>query len=560
MINNPEDLASRKIKEFGTLNDIKRPLETVWQSIAQYCLPRKANITKKTYRPEEIEQNLFDTEPIDALNVAAAGMMSWTTPKQASWFAFEPTMNQKRDTKTKRWLSECGELIKEYLQASNFYTERHESLENKLAFGTSALYSTMENGRLRYENLDITTFCIKENAFGVVDTLMKKCVMSLEQAAQMFGYENLAKEHQEQYDRMELQREVEFIHVVEPRNPRLISSNLLKSAKDKPFASYYIDTEHRKILRESGFDTFPFAVGRWLKWNNQIYGPWGYGPGFAALPEMRQLNYLAKMMDIYAGKVVFPPLLVPNTYEGQLDTSMKAINYYSPELGADSIAPMNVGGSIEVALNRIENRRRALQSKFHTDLWQMLANRSDIQKTATEVQELLNEKVDILTPAFDRDNVETIEPILLRAFDLCATAGMLPQPPESAITYVENNVAEVPNPRIVLTGRLALALRNMRNATADRQLQRLLSLAQFDPSVMDNFDLDMYAQDTSYDQGVPTQYVIDPEQRDEMREFRAQQAQAQQAMQMGNETMKAMGQQNVGKIIDESSAESAEMA
>jgi hypothetical protein len=560
MINNPEDLASRKIKEFGTLNDIKRPLETVWQSIAQYCLPRKANITKKTYRPEEIEQNLFDTEPIDALNVAAAGMMSWTTPKQASWFAFEPTMNQKRDTKTKRWLSECGELIKEYLQASNFYTERHESLENKLAFGTSALYSTMENGRLRYENLDITTFCIKENAFGVVDTLMKKCVMSLEQAAQMFGYENLAKEHQEQYDRMELQREVEFIHVVEPRNPRLISSNLLKSAKDKPFASYYIDTEHRKILRESGFDTFPFAVGRWLKWNNQIYGPWGYGPGFAALPEMRQLNYLAKMMDIYAGKVVFPPLLVPNTYEGQLDTSMKAINYYSPELGADSIAPMNVGGSIEVALNRIDNRRKALQSKFHTDLWQMLANRSDVQKTATEVQELLNEKVDILTPAFDRDNVETIEPILLRAFDLCATAGMLPQPPESAIIYVENNVAEVPNPRIVLTGRLALALRNMRNATADKQLQRLLSLAQFDPSVMDNFDLDMYAQDTSYDQGVPTQYLIDPEQRDEMREFRAQQAQAQQAMAMGNETMKAMGQQNVGKIIDESSAESAEMA
>jgi hypothetical protein len=559
MINNPEDLAARKIKEFGTLNDIKRPLETVWQSIAQYCLPRKANITKKTYRPEEIEQQLFDTEPIDALNIAAAGMMSWTTPKQASWFAFEPAMNQKQDTQTKRWLSECGELIKEYLQASNFYSERHESIENKLAFGTSALYSTLENGRLRYENLDITTFCIKENAFGIVDTLMKKCVMTLEQAAQLFGYENLAKQHQDQYDRMELQREVEFIHVVEPRNSRLISTNLLKSATDKPFASYYIDTEHRKILRESGFDTFPFAVGRWLKWNNQIYGPWGYGPGFAALPEMRQLNYLAKMMDIYAGKITFPPLMVPNTYEGQLDTSMKAINYYSPEMGADSIAPLNVGGNMDVALNRIENRRRALQSKFHTDLFQMLSNRSDIQKTAYEVQELLNEKIDILTPAFDRDNIETIEPILLRAFDLCATAGMLPQPPQSAITYIENNVAEVPNPSIVMTGRLALALRNMRNATTDRQLQRLAGLAQLDPSILDNFDMDAYAQSSAYDQGVPTEYTVDPEVRDEMREFRAQQAQAQQALMQGNETMKAMGGANVGKIIDQSTSETGPM-
>jgi hypothetical protein len=559
MINNAEDLASRRIREFGTLSDVKRPLETIWQNIAQYCLPRKANITKKTYRPEEIEQQLFDTEPIDALNIAAAGMMSWTTPKQSSWFAFEPQGAQKKDNRTKRWLSECGELIKEYLQASNFYSERHESLENKLAFGTSALYSTLENGKLRFENLDITSFCIKENAFGVVDTLMKKCVMTLEQAAQMFGYENLAKEHQEQYDRMELSRDVEFIHVVEPRNPRLISTSLLKAAKDKPFASYYIDTEHKKILRESGFDTFPFAVGRWLKWNSAIYGPWGYGPGFSALPEMRQLNYLAKMMDIYAGKVVFPPLLVPNTYEGQLDTSMKAINYYSPELGADSIAPMNVGGSIEVALNRIENRRRALQSKFHTDLFQMLTNRTDIQKTATEVNELLNEKIDILTPAFDRDNVETIEPILLRVFDLCASAGMLPQPPESAIQFMENNTAEVANPTIVLTGRLALALRNMRNATADRQLQRLLAIAQFDPSVMDNFDLDAYAQESGYDQGVPEAYTVDPEVRDEMRQARAEQAQAQQAMAMGNETMKAMGQQNLGKLMDESTAEMAEM-
>jgi polyhydroxyalkanoate synthesis regulator phasin len=560
MITDNEALAAKKIKEFGTLNDIKRPLEVIWQSIAQYCLPRKANITKKTYRPEEIEQNIFDTEPMDALNIAAAGMMSWTTPKQASWFAFEPPLAGKQDTKTKKWLADCAELIKEYLQASNFYTERHESLENKLAFGTSALYSTLENGVLRFENLDITTFCIKENAFGVVDTLMKKCSMTLEQAAQMFGYDNLAKEHKEQYDRMELSREVEFIHVVEPRNPRLISTNLLKAAKDKPFASYYIDVEHKKILRESGFDTFPYAVGRWLKYNNQIYPGWGYGPGFSALPEMRQLNYLAKMLDIYAGKITFPPLLVPDSYEGQLDTSMKAINYYSPEMGADAIAPMNVGGDISVAMNRIDNRRRALQAKFHTDLWQMLNNRANVQKTATEVMELLNEKVDILTPAFDRDNIETIEPILLRVFDLCASAGMLPQPPESAIIMTEGNVAEVANPRIVLTGRLALALRSMRNATADRQLQRLLSLAQFDPSVMDNFDLDQYAQDTSYDQGIPTQFVVDPEVRDEMRAQRAQAQQAQQAMAMGNETMRALGQQNVGRLIEESAGETAGMA
>ena len=72
--------------------------------------------------------------------------------------------------------------------------------------------------------------------------------------------------------------------------------------------------------------------------------------------------------------------------------------------------------------------------------------------------------------------------------------------------------------------------------------------------------MDAYAQNSAHDQGVPTEYTVDPEQRDEMREFRAQQQQAQQAMAMGNETMKAMGQQNVGKLMDESAGEMGEMA
>jgi hypothetical protein len=72
--------------------------------------------------------------------------------------------------------------------------------------------------------------------------------------------------------------------------------------------------------------------------------------------------------------------------------------------------------------------------------------------------------------------------------------------------------------------------------------------------------MDAYAQNTAHDQGVPSEYTVDPEVRDQTREFRAQQQQAAQAMQMGNETMKAMGQNNVGRLMDESSAESAEMA
>lgn len=549
MITNQEQLATQKIREFTRLEGDRASLAIEWQNIAEFCAPHKANITRKTNKPSEYEARLFDTTAIDSLQIAAAGFMSYTTPKNQMWFAYEPTRQYASNTRVRKWLGECTNLANEYLANSNFYTERHESVMDKLAFGTGALYSALDDkGRTYFENLEVGSYVIRENAFGLIDTVMRKMKLSITKAAQMFGFDNLGPEMQEQLKQGHGDKEYDFLHIVEPRDDILISTNVIKAAREKPFASYYICMTSKKILKESGFDSFPFHVGRWLRWGGQ-YKAWGYGPGFSVLPEARQLNYYQKMMDIYAGKVVFPPLLVPNTFEGSLDTSMKALNYYSAEMGENAIRPLPIQGDLNAGMSRIEMRKKAVESKFFTDLWQMLANR-DRQKTATEVIELMNEKLDAISPAFDRDSSEVVEPMLQRLFSLWGSAGMLPPPPEETITVVEGQYAEVPNPTISFSGKLALAYKLMKNAQADKQLARLGQVAQMNPGVLDLWNWDEWAKDTTLNANVPPRYILDDEQVAAIRQQRAEQQAQQQQMQMAMEAAKAAGPDNVAKLIE----------
>jgi len=549
MINTNEALATEKIREYNRLEGDRASLAIEWQNIAEYCAPHKANITRKTTKPSEYESRLFDTTAIDSLLVAAAGFMSYTTPKNQTWFAYKPTRGLEKNTRVRKWLGECSQLTYEYLANSNFYTERHESIIDKLAFGTSALYSALDDkDRLYFENVEVGSYVIKENVFGYIDTFIRKIKWTVSKSVNMFGFENLSKEMQDLYTNGQGDKEYEFLHVVEPRDDRLISANLIKSAKEKPFASYYVCMTSKKILKESGFDSFPFHVGRWLRWGGQ-YKYWGYGPGFSVLPEARQLNYYQKMMDIYAGKIVFPPLLVPNTFEGSLDTSMKAVNYYGAEMGPDSIRPLPIQGDLSAGLNRIEFRKKAIESKFFTDLWQMLSSR-DRQKTATEVIELVNEKLDAISPAFDRDSTEVIEPMLQRLFTVLGTAGMLPSPPEEAISSIEGNMAEVPNPAVSFSGKLALAYNQLKNTQADKQLQRLAAIAQLNPSVMDVWNFDAWAKDTSLNANVSPEYIRDDEEVQMMREQRAQQQQMAQQAQMMSEAAKAVGPEATKEFVE----------
>lgn len=519
-----------------------------WQEIADYMMPRKAGISEVTETPSSTKETaLFDTTAGDAAMTMAGGLMSWTSPINEQWFQYKPIFQLRESDATKQWLAQCTERIRELLAESNFYTELHEDLLTHCTFGTSAMYIGMQGGKLHFESLPLGTFAIAENGFGVVDTLYREMEMTASQAKDLFGEDMLPKDVCDclkDHKKKDLRHK--FIHAVYPRpeheRPEGVGRN---AAWGKPFASCYVEVKSKKVVKESGFDSFPFAVGRYLKWNALTNkSPYGYGPGFAALPDTRQVNFLQMMLDCAAEKIVRPAMLVPEDMEGDLILSAGGLNYVPNTIGPDKWPrPIQQVGDYNVAVERVKARQEAVNLKFHVELFRMFAG-LERQMTAREVAERASEKIVLISPAFSRLQNEKHNPILQRIFALAMEAGYLDQPPEEAIIPVSQFMGIVPDPAISYSSRLALALDQLRTSGFERQLELDMSVAAIRPDILDNYDFDRITRDRGRINGMPTEWMVPLEVVEQRRAMAAQAQQAAMMAQMvkdGSQAVKNVG-------------------
>jgi hypothetical protein len=248
------------------------------------------------------------------------------------------------------------------------------------------------------------------------------------------------------------------------------------------------------------------------------------------LPEARQLNFLQKMLDVTAEKQTFPPLMVPDAFEGELVTSARGVNYYPPGMNDDRIYPLNTTLDVNASMERAKMRQMVVGQKTHLDMWQMMANLEGV-RTATEIQQRAAEKIDTITPAYTRLTSEKISPLMIRVFEQCAENGMLPPPPEEAVVRLSESMVQVPNPTINYTSRLALAIAAVRTVGMDRMMERAVAIAPLRPDILDSINFDYWVQETARNSGAPPEFLLPPEQVQAMRQQRAQQQQEMQQLQ-----------------------------
>jgi len=537
----PPDLGKKLCERWQRMQADRMPWMTQWQEIAELMAPRSGGITSKSNLPSTSREGmLFDTTAGDSLQIMAGGLMSWMMPANEPWFGFEPTRELRSSDRVKKWTQECSELAREYLSNSSYYTEAHEDLLAHCGFGTSALYFALEDGALRFEHLPTGSYCIEENRFGVVDVLFREFEWTVEESAKFFGEESLSQKSREALkdDKRKLGK-IKILHAAYPRTERPSDEISRMADWGKAFASCYVEIAEKNILRESGFDSFPFSVGRYLKWT-ALEGKtaYGYGPGFAALPDTRQINFLQMMMDCEAEKRVRPAMIADARMEGDIVLSAGGITYI--EQGMFEPKPISVGGDYNVGQDRVKMRQDAIRAKFHAQLFNMFEGLDGV-RTATEINERAAEKITAITPAFSRDANEKRTPMLQALFGMWMESGMMPAPPPEAIQRISEFVGIVPNPVITFSSRLALAIKSLRNIDADRHIQRIMAIAQMRPEVMEPFDWIKWARGSARDAGVPTDYILDEEVMAQNMQAKAQAAAAQAQMQMVEQGAKAVG-------------------
>jgi len=543
------ELANYILARNSDLKTDRSTWDTVWQELSENFLPRKADITKTTAGADTQRYNqVFDGAAIQAAATLANGQLAYITPADSRWFAYDPPFAIRKNDKAKAWYQECSEIVQFLLSTSNFYSEIHEAFFDDSVFGTYGM--TLRVGKshpLVFSSLPCGSYAIAENEEGLIDTLYREIELDVIQAAGEFGEDNLSEKLRKHYDEFRATgkggaTKFKFIHAIYPRPDSERDTSKMDGA-NKPWASVYVEESGKHVCRVSGFDEKPFFAGRHVKTS---VGPYGVSPAWNALPDARQLNFLAKQLDALAEVKAFPRFLVPDTHEGEIDLRAAGATYFSDP----NKVPREwlTGGDYNIGLERENRKTQSINQAMHVDLFRMFAA-LEKQMTAREVAERAGEKLAQFTPAFARKTTELLSPMLQSVFGVCLRNGLFPKPPQEA-AIVENGQQVIGLPNINYISRIALAIRAMQNMAWVRTVETSIPLWQLRPELLDNYDLDQIERDRARNEGQPSNWLRDKDEVDALRQQRAE-AQAQQA-QMEQAAMAAEAAAKVGGIKDDS--------
>ena len=526
------NLRKRILKRHADLKKERASWDDHWRDISRHLLPRSGRfLADERNRGDKRFNEIYDSTGTQSLRILAAGMMSGMTSPARPWFklAIEDT-DLMQYQPVKLWLDQTTKLMHTIFQRSNTYRALHAMYEELGAFGTAASIILPDfDDVLHHYPLTVGEYAVATNWKGEVDTLYREFQKTVVETVREFGYDNCSPALRRRYDNGQYDGWVTIIHAVEPRLERDASR---RDALNMPWRSVYLEkgAGENEILRESGFRRFPALCPRWTVSGGDIYG---HSPGMEALGDIKQLQHeqLRKAQGI--DYKTNPPLQVPTSLKYRDVDRLPGGIVYNDTAGSQAgIRPLyEVQLDLNHLLQDIQDVRGRIRSTFYADLFLMLSNQQNPNMTATEVAERHEEKLLMLGPVLERLQNELLDPLIETTFDFMQEAQMLPPPPEEL---------EGVDIDIQLVSMLAQAQQAVATNSIDRFISTVGGVAQFKPEVLDKIDADRLTDVYASALGVDQSIMLPEEQVQAVREQRAQQAQAQQQMEVASQAVDMM--------------------
>lgn len=540
-IQDQETKAQAIVHRQARLESDRQTITTLWSRLADYGFPFH-NINRTSSPTTSFAERIYDSTLMQANFVCASGVTTNTTPATDRWFALEaPSQLRSRiggGSEADLWFQECTEILHRELAASNFYSEILPFNAERSFYGTGNLFTEEgEESLFQFRAIPISSYDIAWSAQGRVDTVYRKWTMSARAAAQQFKPERLTPELRKAWEAengRHKDREFTFIHAVYPRSDSE-RDPYRRDGANKRFASCYVCVEDKALVRESGYDEFPYAVSRWDVWPGQI---WGWSPGLMEIGVIRQLNQHEKMLDLLLEKKIDPRVLVPQSMWGTVDFKAGGITPFDENNpNAKPQEWMTVGDARE-GKERGDLKREEIRRAFHNDLFQMFGQLEQ-RITAYEAAQRAGEKLDVFIPVFQRLTTECLNPTLLRCFGIAFRAGYFPEPPADVFTQTRNGEPTIAIPKVAYQSRMALAIRALENRSFDTFMQRMAVLAQADPTVMDWLNQDEAVPALARNDMVPSKWIKRQKDVVALRQARAEQQQAAQTAALAESATKS---------------------
>lgn len=509
--------AEEVLRRQSQMEGDRSTFEGHWSEIAERVLPRQRDFNTKRAGGEKLTEKVFDSTAPLALERFAAAMESILTPRTQRWHDLGDGDDDEMPSEFKDYLQRVNKILFKcrYAVNANFASQAHETYMSLGAFGSGAMFVDELLGRgLRYRAISLAELYFAENHQGIVDTVHRKFDYTARQAAQRFGEDKLPETIRKCLEK-EPDKKFEFIHCVKPREDAAWGK---LNYKGMAFASYYVASEGRQIVREGGYRTMRYGVSRYVTAPREVYGR---SPAMTVLGDIKGVNEQKKTLLRTGQLVAEPPILLAD--DGLLSgfkLRPGGLNYGALTAEGDPLArPFDVGANLPITLETIEMDRKVINDAFLVTLFQILVDQP--QMTATEAMLRAQEKGALLSPTAGRQQSELLGPIIAAEIDILSQAGIIPPPPEGFDGEAE----------LKYTGPLARAQRAEEGIAILRTVEQAIALAEVDPSALDGLKIPEIIVELGEINGMPAKLRRTPEEIEERAAARAEQAQAAQMLQ-----------------------------
>jgi hypothetical protein len=519
-------------------NALKQEYDNGWRShhqeLADYIQPRRARFlwTDAANAGQKKSEKINNNVATEASDTLRAGLISGTCSSSRPWFKFtthRPDLNESEAVK--EWLHESERIVQGVLAKSNFYLRVEELYGDLGDFGTAVLHiepDTEGDEVIRCYVFPVGSYYLGQSARMEVDTIFRDVPMTVKQLVKKFKYEKCCRDVRNAYDRGDLYQVFNVVHFITPNTEYV--SNALGARGKKWMSAWYEESrsEEEGFLHEGGYDYFPVMAPRWKVAGTDTYGS---SPGMNALPDVKQLQHVEEQKMGLFDKTVNPPLNVPVRLRGQQASLLPGAENYV-EGNGQKIEPAIVinPAALQHCLEAISKLEERIRVSYHADLFRLLEQFKSGQMTAYEVAQRIQEKMQLLGPAYERTEEELLDPAMDAILHICFEAFLLPPVPE------ELAGEEI---KIEYTSIVAQALKASGTGAIRELLQLIGNLFAVDQDILDNIDLDKVVAEYANMLGISPKLMREPEQVKAIRDERHKMAQQQAAMQQAQDMAKS---------------------
>ncbi len=539
--------AQKYCARFGQLKMARAIHESHWADCYKYGAPERQQNFSSTQSNQSQRQddriNLYDSTASDSVQVLVSMIMNGVTPSNAIWFKAQPDGIDDLSvlTEGERWLEDVCQFMWRNIHAANFDSESFETITDVVTAGWGVLYTDIDReagGGYVFESWHPgNCFIGSTRADGLIDTIYREHEMTAEAMVNTYGADNC---HHTVVEQAKTAPDTKFtlLHVIQPRK----SKGAGQIDKDMPFASTHLDFGNKHMLKESGYHEFPCSIPRLRRLPNSVYGN---GQMSIALPDAKMANELMKT-TINSAELQLGGMWIAQD-DGVLNPHTVKIKARHIIIANDvnSMKRLDDGANFQIADYLLQNLQGGIRRKLMADQLPTIGTQ---QMTATEIHTRVELIRQMLGPMYGRLQTEYLQSILDRCFGLALRAGALGNPPEEL---------QGRNLSFKFVSPMARSQRMEEVTATERYVMSLSSMAQVEPTILDNINFDSVAVITGSGLGVPQNIMRTADEVQQLRqakqEAQEKQAQAQQQAAMmdkaGDALAKGMAPQMASEMM-----------